>query len=42
MIPNETMDTPPRPGKLRTALVLASIALTVFFGYIARVWILGS
>jgi hypothetical protein len=29
------------PNKLRTALVLASIALTIFVGYIVRVWMFG-
>lgn len=29
------------PGKMRTALVLGSIALALFIGFIARVWIFG-
>lgn len=29
------------PSKLRTALVLGSIALTIFLGYIVRIWIFG-
>lgn len=41
MTNDKTMETPARPGTLRTALVLASIALALFIGYIARIWIFG-
>jgi len=30
-----------KPGNLRTALVLASIAAVFFAGYVARRWLLG-
>jgi len=41
MSENKTMAEAARPGKMRTALVLASIALAVFIGFIARIWLFG-
>jgi hypothetical protein len=41
MTDDKAMETPARPNTLRTALVLASLALVLFVGYIARIWIFG-
>lgn len=41
MSENRAMTGTTRPGKMRTALVLASLALAVFIGFIVRVWLFG-
>lgn len=36
-----TMDNSARPGKQRTAMVLALCALVFFLGYVVRIWMFG-
>lgn len=35
------MEKSTRPGTLRTALVMGSIALALFIGFILRTWLFG-